>query len=96
MIRIGIATLLAVLLQGCAALTTPSSSQAVQQPYQRFVPAAASDRDFALDTKTGKLCKTWRWTVADSALNDLPECVALRDQFPDTAPAPKVIREETR
>ena len=81
MTRIGLATFLALTLQGCT--LTQSPPPVLPQPYQRFVPVATSDRDFALDTKTGKLCKTWGWSIADSALSSLAECAELRDQWPD-------------
>ena len=79
---IGVAIFLALILQGCTLTQTPPPP-VLPQPYQRFVPVATSDRDFALDTKTGKLCKTWSWSIADSALSGLPECAELRDQWPD-------------
>lgn len=78
--RTGIALLLALLLQGCTELTQAPPPPASPQPYQRFVPVAASDRDFALDTKTGQLCKTWNWSIANSPLSSLPQCIELYNQ----------------
>jgi hypothetical protein len=40
--------------------------QHVKQPYQRFVPFNHQSGDFALDTKTGQLCKTWEWDLASA------------------------------
>lgn len=38
--------------------------------------------DLAFDTRTGRICKTWKWTLeGDTALNSIPECYEmLREQ----------------
>src|ERR1700683_196880 len=67
-------------LAGCAPQENPANS-AIQrekpvalpiQNYQRFVPMAQHANgtpmlDFALDTKTGQLCRTWPWRITFSA-----------------------------
>jgi hypothetical protein len=72
---------------------------------QRFVPFPAhipksnviemmrdEDRDWALDTKTGQLCRTWDWTIEGqkAAKNGrepvqmaAPTCLDLYAQYPD-------------
>ena len=78
--RIGIALFLSLTFQGCTKLNQLPAAPTPPQSYQRFVPVAASDRDFALDTKTGQLCKTWSWSIADSPLSGLPTCSELYGQ----------------
>ncbi len=44
--------------------SNPVPTVSVTQGYQRFVPpgGGVSILNWALDTKTGQLCKTWDWT----------------------------------
>lgn len=73
--------------------------------YQRFVPIRLQDtggitnderRNFALDTKTGQLCKTWGFDygkVTKESLDDgeiggvqtglITNCLALYNEYPD-------------
>ena len=83
MTRLSLTVLLALTWQGCTQFAPPPAAPPPPQQYQRFIPAATADRDFALDTKSGKLCKTWNWTITDSPLNALPECADLRSEDPD-------------
>jgi hypothetical protein len=51
---------------------------------QRFVPiadASGAVYNLALDTQTGRLCKTWPWNhnAKDAGLDDLPTCEAIYD-----------------
>lgn len=53
--------------------------------FQRFVPLPSSTPlvdgvqagNLALDTKTGRLCKSWEWLQANTELNELPECYKI-------------------
>jgi hypothetical protein len=63
--------------------------------YQRFLPIPPNSAnvfpwsgDFALDTKTGTLCKTWPGqltpiTEKTEALTSLPQCLDLYETYPD-------------
>ena len=75
-------------LQGCdsARSTQPSQpTQPTQPNTQRFVPIASptplfsgmQPAHFALDTATGRLCKSWDWNAPQHELNDLPACYSL-------------------
>ncbi len=78
-----------------APASQPGKRTALALGYQRFVPMAQhaggpAVLDFALDTKTGQLCRTWPWEVTDTkpgsraeGLNNLPECFTLYTQYPD-------------
>jgi hypothetical protein len=51
---------------------TPAPAPMVQQPYQRFVRIAsfpAGQLNWALDTKTGQVCRTWDWQVVGEKPN---------------------------
>ena len=38
--------------------------------------------DLAFDAGTGRICKTWNWTIAgDTALNSIPECYEMLRQL---------------
>jgi hypothetical protein len=63
-------------------------------PYQRFVPINYAPANlsgvpwsgaFALDTKTGNLCRTYDWEYGNptNILNQLPLCNALFHAEPD-------------
>ena len=62
---------------------TSCGGQAKSQ--QRFVPVSYNWWYAALDTKTGQICKTFKWK--DDAYPDrtqgLPECLELYERFPD-------------
>ena len=83
-------------LAGCTEEKRPTPPPPVVQPpaepaYQRFVPVSrtAIAPDFALDTKTGQLRKTWDWHYKDETkarepyLQDLSTCLALYTAYPD-------------
>ncbi|MSO19974.1 MAG: hypothetical protein EXQ56_05830 [Acidobacteria bacterium] len=78
--KVAFTLMLALILQGCTSSSQTPAPVPLPQPYQRFVPVATSDRDFALDTKTGQLCKTWSWTITDAPLSSLPLCSDLHNQ----------------
>jgi hypothetical protein len=74
-----IGVLLAILaLAGCEHSSLPTPGK----PVQRFVSIQNETplldkiqaANFALDTKTGQLCKSWDWKVPTSDLNQLPTC----------------------
>jgi hypothetical protein len=55
-------------------------------PLQEFIPVTSDVSsvkglhpfDLAFHTHTGRICKTWKWTLAgDTALNNLPECYEI-------------------
>jgi hypothetical protein len=74
---------LLVNLGGCASQDKPAAS-AIQ-------PATGIPMlDFALDTKTGQLCRTWPWEITDAkpgsrseGINNIPQCFTLYTQYPD-------------
>lgn len=53
--------------------------------FQRFVPISSSTplyegvhtANFALDTKTGRMCKTWDWAVLGNSIGELPLCYSI-------------------
>lgn len=70
-------------------------SEKGKKPSARFVPITWGPANltgvpwsgaFALDTKTGQLCKTYSWEILgrkqDDLLNSLPECLSLYQQYP--------------
>lgn len=84
---------LAVILTGCDSSQPQSTTPPAKPHYQRFVPIPADafftqgipwHGYFALDTKTGTLCKTIafpkdmpQWT------NDIPSCSDMAARDPD-------------
>lgn len=71
-------------------------TQKAVQPYQRFVriaSAASMTLNWALDTKTGQVCRTWDWHMqgdkprkngeADITLAT-PTCFSLYREYPDS------------
>jgi hypothetical protein len=72
-------------------------------PYQRFMPIAPLPYEsalwhgaFALDTKTGQLCKTISWqspgtTDLVQSLNQVKTCLELYAEYPDQ-PGPTVTK----
>jgi hypothetical protein len=64
-------------------------------PYQRFMPIAPLPYEsalwhgaFALDTKTGQLCKTISWQITGTtdlvqSLNQIKTCLELYTKYPD-------------
>jgi hypothetical protein len=86
-----------VLLSGCS--HHRAQAVATKQPYQRFVPISVPIPKepanptglpwagaFALDTKTGQLCYTYRIReniVFNESLLTLPTCSDLFRQYPD-------------
>src|SRR5690242_6532515 len=75
-------------LQACN-LTTPTRPprppQSTEPSAQRFVPITSPSplfdgmqpAHFALDTATGRLCKSWEWNAPQNELNALPVCYSL-------------------
>ena len=85
--------------------------QPSQPHYQRFVPFPAhvpksnviemvrdENRDWALDTKTGQVCRTWDWSLEGQKASKngtlpvqmvAPTCLDLYVRYPDSA-APRV------
>ena len=73
-------------LVGCSTKQPPPSplkSALAQSPgVQRFIPAN-SDSSVALDTQTGRLCRTWNWACQPGAecrnadLEDLDTCIHM-------------------
>jgi len=68
-----------------------SAAKTQSVPYQRFIPMPRQPSDvigvpwsgaFALDTKTGQLCLTYKGNFKEQWAS-LPECVDLLTQFPD-------------
>jgi hypothetical protein len=64
----------ALLLQqanGCDPPAKPPAPAAMtKHPIQRFVPVeAALHEGVALDTVTGRLCRTWNWSYKEPSLN---------------------------
>lgn len=55
--QIGLALVATLLLCGCSDIVKASSPVS---EVQRFIPSRHNER-FALDTKTGRLCRTWNW-----------------------------------
>ncbi len=94
-------TVLLLSLEGClsssehAPSTKPEKQTVSIRGYQRFVPmaqhaAGTAVLDFALDTKTGQLCRNWPWEITGAkpgsrseGINNLPECFTLYTQYPD-------------
>jgi hypothetical protein len=84
----------ATVLTGCDS-TQPQSQPAPAKPhYQRFVPIPPEramtngvpwDGFFALDTKTGTLCRTltYKEFPKDSWANDVPACSQVLTANPD-------------
>ena len=62
---------------------------AKSKPIQRFIPVSgqAITPNFALDTKTGQVCKTWEWVYKDAAkahdsdLQESPTCLSLYSNY---------------
>lgn len=89
-------TLVACLsLASCDQIRSAVDPQPRSVAYQRFVPVPRQPETltnvpwsgaFALDTKTGQLCLTYRSDVKEP-WQSLPECVVLLKTYPDsTAP----------
>jgi hypothetical protein len=85
--------LLGVLIVGSTACQI-EKPQSVKQAYQRFVPVPREPQNiaglpwsgaFALDTKTGSLC--WTYKIENHTQNDvwpaLQDCFDLYQQYPD-------------
>jgi hypothetical protein len=86
---------LCLCLQGCPEIDgTKTQPQTVKQPYQRFIPIHREPGNltgvpwsgaFALDTKTGMLCRTY--ATEDNGEKDkwaaLDLCFDLYKRFPD-------------
>ena len=78
----------AFLLQACG---TPKAVIRVNSnpTYQRFVPVGSDEKDVALDTRTGELCRTWNWQRENDPRGKIPLCAVLYGQteflnrFPD-------------
>jgi hypothetical protein len=76
---------------GCDRAQAPRQAPAKPVQYQRFVPIQPSNvmhvpwtGFFALDTKTGRLCRTTETASFDGNLwNQLPLCPDLLKEFPD-------------
>jgi hypothetical protein len=77
-----------VFLVGCNDTPQPSNEKpqaenSVSTPFRRFEPAFSTDGyGIALDTVTGRWCKTWNWTMHPTnptlmGLNDLPLCADI-------------------
>jgi hypothetical protein len=77
--------------------TEPPKTESIKQrdPVQRFVPISANETMLqgvlssflALDTKTGKLCRTWDFgwehpTPTQKSMQDLPTCEGLWVEWP--------------
>jgi hypothetical protein len=101
-VRIALPVFALLICGGCSLpQDTPTGQQVAQvskvEPYQRFVPIAQNaagtpSLDYALDTKTGQICKTWDWQITPAppgsrseGINEIPECLALYQQDPDKA-----------
>jgi hypothetical protein len=86
-----------LLLQACPeknapAPQTPAATPVVMKtPYQRFVPYSFSGATiyWALDTKTGQLCRTWEWAYKgkvqdpELSLQNRPTCSDLCSLYSD-------------
>jgi hypothetical protein len=74
-------SLILLVMFGCTK-SQPPPAPAFQQ---RFVPISSptplfdgmQPAHFALDTKTGKICKTWAWNNPNSELNNVDLCYIL-------------------
>jgi hypothetical protein len=84
---------LLVLLQANGCDNAPTKPTVPEKPaaYQRFVPIPRQPENlqgvpwsgaFALDTKTGQLCKTYDWE-STSNLQGLPLCTVVLASNPD-------------
>lgn len=87
---------LCLALQGCDEFDgVKNQPQTAKQPYQRFIPIHREPGNltgvpwsgaFALDTKTGVLCRTYPTDDDDSGKNKwagLDLCLDLYKQYPD-------------
>ena len=106
--RIVAMLLLSASLPGCPEKKTtdaPATAKPVPVTYQRFVPIApiptSTFMDFALDTKTGQLCKTWKGQllpINERTLDSigLPLCIDLYAKDPDqsTGESEQTTRED--
>jgi hypothetical protein len=84
-----------IAIPGCPTNKPPQSPtpwRPASPPYQRFVPItsvpASGFSDFALDTKTGQLCRTWKGQTLPKnermePLLSLPLCLDLYAEYPD-------------
>ncbi len=93
-----LALLFVLLLQACPDSNKPTP-QPPTVPNQRFVPIGPPTGvvvgvpwhgHFALDTKTGQLCRTWDWELKDAKgkpqepWSELPTCMYLFSRYPDS------------
>lgn len=83
-----VTTILLLGLQACNPVKQAEPVVNSEPCYQRFIPIASptplfagmQPANFALDTSTGQLCKTWDWVSVGSPrseVNGLPECRTL-------------------
>ena len=94
--RLGPIALFLISLGGCSSDRPMAQTKTEKRPYQRFVPIPsaspyAATMDVSLDTKTGQVCRTWDWEVADAksgsrgeAVSNLPKCIELYTKYPDS------------
>jgi len=88
-------TLAGLLLQqsnGCEQEKLVSVAPQKAIPYQRFIPVPRQPENvqgvpwsgmFALDTKTGMLCRTYEVNTLSNGFSDLPMCEHLLLSYPD-------------
>jgi hypothetical protein len=90
--------LLCLALDGCGDMSVDKKqpAQPIKQPYQRFIPIHREPSNltgvpwsgaFALDTKTGDLCRTYEVTdssaTPSAAWSGLDLCIDVFKEFPD-------------
>ncbi|HEX4032704.1 MAG TPA: hypothetical protein VHX20_20255 [Terracidiphilus sp.] len=81
---------------GCDQPTPKETLKPAEPPIRRFEPVTShGTSDVALDTKTGRLCRTWDWEYKNNPeandLNDLPTCYSI---FTSEQQSPIVVTPE--
>jgi len=75
-----------LLLTSCTHQTNqPRQSETDTLDFQRFIPINSPNPliegvqpgNVALDTRTGRICKSWDWQQSSSSLNSIPECYKI-------------------